>query len=429
MQFSVKSFASLAVASALVLGSQSCKNGEEVQPFTSPDHASARLESIGDLSAGGFDVETFADKIEARLNGKVPGYGYRIIVNGIPYTKRPGGGGKARFAIDAPERAYDAVVKQEIASCTKFITALLVTQVLEKNGKTLEEKAWTYCPTYFKPSADFKKLTFRDLLAHTSGVVNYSLNTNGELADLQDSMEKGIWDPGENIASFAANDGSNTAPCGTKDYANMNYALCRMLVPYVYAKFESPVKLAAFKAKENDYQALQTDIASTFRQLLRERVFLPAGIDAWYAVDMVPWWSGAFKPFTKYYPNANTAQPGLDNGGSMLTTGSGGLYLSADDLAKVVAAARAGKIVKPHLLAQLKAGDSQKNQMGFDDAIAGGHGLYYWKNGSAPGKANAVLLDFDGPQTNVQLAITTNTGGTEVTSAGVWATLFDQSWK
>lgn len=427
MNVSVKSFGMLAVVSALVLGNQSCKNHDEVQPFTSPDHASARLESIGVLSAGGFDVETFADKIEARLNGKVPGYGYRIVVNGIPYTKRPGGGGKARFSVDAPERAYDATAKQEIGSCSKFVTALLVTQVLEKNGKTLEEKVWTYCPSYFKPSTDFKKLTFRDLLAHTSGVVNYGLNSNGELADLQDSMEKGIWEPGENLASFAANDGSNTAPYGSYDYANMNYALCRMLVPYVYAKFESPITLNDFKAKETDYQALQTAVSETFRRLMRERVFLPAGLSAWYLVDLTPW-GGPASTFTKYYSAPNPTQPGADDTGSVLTCGAGGLNLSANELAQIVAAARAGKIVKPELLAQFKTGDGKGNQMGFDDAVTGTFGKYYWKNGS-DGKSNAILLDFDGPTANVQLAITTNMGGTEVTNAGVWSTLFDQSWK
>lgn len=427
MNFSVKSLASIAVASAFLFGSQACQKAEEIQPFSSPDQSAARLESIGDLSAGGFDVETFANKIEARLVGKVPGFGYRIIVNGVPYTKRPGGGGKARFALDAPERAYDATAKQEIGSCSKFITALLVTQVLEKNGKTLEEKVWTYCPTYFKPSADFKKLTFRDLLAHTSGVLNYSINSNGELADLQDSMEKGIWEPGENLASFAANDGSNTAPYGSYDYANINYGLCRMLVPYVYANFESPVTMTTFKSKENDYQALQTAISETFRRLMRERVFLPAGLEGWYLVDLVPW-GGPASSFTKYYPTPNPGQPGADDTGSVLTCGAGGLNLSPNELAMVVAAARAGKIVKPSLLAQFKTGDGKGNQMGFDDAVTGKYGKYYWKNGS-DGKSNAILFDFDGPTANVQLALTTNMGGTEVTNAGVWAGLFDQSWK
>ena len=65
--------------------------------------------------------------------------------------------------------------------------------------------------------------------------------------------------------------------------------------------------------------------------------------------------------------------------------------------------------------------------MGFDDAIIGSHGRYYYKNGIGAG--NAILFDFDGPGVNVQLTITTNSTGTEVPSKIVWADLFDQSWK
>jgi hypothetical protein len=112
----------------------------------------------------------------------------------------------------------------------------------------------------------------------------------------------------------------------------------------------------------------------------------------------------------------------------LVSSGSGGLYMSADEVAQVVPAVRANKIIKSELVDLMKTGDGKGNQMGFDNEIVGQHGTYYHKNGAGSG-GNAVLFDFDGAGVNVQLAITTNKGETDVLNTKLWAKLFDESWK
>lgn len=450
MKTSINFCLGLTLTTTLLLATTGCDRFEnQIQPL---DPASgARVGGIGDLANAGFNAATFAAKIEARLTGKVPGFGYRIWVNGQPYGSGAGGAGHARTALDAPLRHYTSAVRQDIGSCSKLMTALLVLKVLERNHKTMEEPVWPYCPAFFKPSAGFKKLTFRDLLAHTSGVIkygNYPGDTKGELADVQDSYENGILGAGD-FQGQILNGPLPTKPYGQYAYNNMNYAICRIAVPYLIGMLENPRLLNTLRSYEKNYDQINEGVASIFRTYLRTEVFRPAGLNAYNQVDFTNWGSPASQ-FTKYYsqkapkapdldneneswqPGLNFAdanQPGTDGGNYFLSSGSGGLFLSADELAQVVAAARANKIVNENVQGWMKTGDSKGRKMGFDGGMAGKHGTYYYKNGSGSG-GNAVLLDFDGgPLVNVQVAITTNTRGTEVLSVGVWAKLFDESWK
>ncbi len=383
-------------------------------------NGAARIGGIGDLSNGGFDPALFASKIEARLAGKVPGFGYRIIVNGQPYLNGTSGGGKARYAIDAPELAYTATTRQDVASSTKFVTALTVLKILERNGKNTSELIWPYLPSYFKPHADFKKLRFVDILSHTSGIVNYNNagTQNGELNDVQDTVEDGI----------QLTELTNV----TYDYQNMNYALCRVLVPYMIGKLEQPGFLTILKQMEGEYAQLNTFQAAAFLSFVQSIVMQPAGLVNWDKVDFKPWGSPV-NQYTKYYPNNITTVQGNDDVANFLDSGAGGLVISADELAKVVAAARAGKIVSSTTFKQMKSGKIGMHQLGFDDTILGNYGSYSHKNGGTS-NISSVLMDFQGKPgnesaVNVQLVITANMGGSDAGRPSVWANLFDQSWK
>lgn len=410
-------FTGLALTTSLLMTTTGCERFSDIQPEPTPQ-GQARLGTIGDISNGGFDPALFAQKIEARLTGKVPGFGYRIIVNGQHYMNT-GGGGKARYAIDAPELAYTANTRQDIASSSKFVTALTVLRILERNDKNANELIWPYLPTYFKPTEDFKKLRFIDLLSHTSGIVNYSNadTQNGELNDMQDAVENGI-----QLAEFTNQ---------TYDYENMNYALCRLLVPYMVGKLEQPDCLKQLYALENSYAELNTMQATIFRAYIRSVVMKAAQLPNWNSVDLQNWGVPA-NQYTLYYPGNNTTIAGNTDPSNFLSSGPGGLVISAHELAQVVAATRAGMIVSASTLTLMKTGKN-KNQLGFDDAIAGTHGVYYHKNGGN-GNISSVLMDFQGNTgnegaVNVQLVITANMGGSEAGSPSVWAKLFDESWK
>lgn len=451
MKTTIKKIAVLFFASASLLGMVSCKEEQRMlEPISAGVPSSARG-GIGDLVAHHFDAQTMAAKIEARLQGQVPGFGYCIVVNG--QVAAANGVGKARYNVDAPQRDYSENVIQDIGSCTKYFAALLAMKTLDGTGQpintALERKIYTYFPYYFNASQDFKKVTFRDLMAHTSGVINYG----GALSNIEKTVEDGInetTDPSP-LAS--------PRPFGQYDYQNINYVLLRYCTVYLAATqnatlnnelkaAENVVKQAILAEADDDddddefglavgpqttvsvataKNNLNIKICTWYQKLLREQVFQPAGLAQWNQVEFKAW-GVPDNQKVKYYNTVNSNVQGYDSGNHLTeAAGAGGLKLSAMHMAQIVSAARENLVVQSDLLAKMKSGDGKGNQMGFDDAFTRPHGIYYHKNGSGAG--NAVLFDFDGPGVNVQLVITTNTTGSEVTNTTVWADLFDQSWK
>ena len=409
----------IALTASLLVATTGCDRFDnQIQPEAAPSGA-ARLGDF-DLSNGGFDAALFAQKIEAQLANKVPGFGYRMWVNGSEYAVGVGGGGKARYAIDAPALNYTAQTRQDIASSTKFVTALTVLRILERNGKNTSELVWPYLPAYFKAHPDFKKLRFIDVLSHTSGIVQYTSPNvqKGQLNAIQLAVEKGI-----ELNEYTTN---------TWDYENMNYGVLRLTVPYLYANLENSSMKISLKALETDYATLNSTVASVFINAVRNEVMQPAGIAAWSQVDFQDWGSAA-NQVTKYYLNNITSQPGVSNGSNVLDPGAGGLVISADELAQVVAKARAGKIVSANTYQQMKAGKIGMYQLGFDNNIIGKYGSYYHKNGTTA-NVSTVVMDFQGKSNhesdvNVQLVVMANMGNSQAGTPSVWATLFDQSWK
>ncbi|MGM9511633.1 serine hydrolase [Larkinella sp. GY13] len=390
-----------------------------------PQESTSRAR-IGDfapiISNGGFDPELFANKLEMYLKGKVPGAGYRIWVNGQPFSKGSTGVGKARYPIDAPELAYTPTVRQDVAGCTQFVTALTVLRILERNGKSAQEPVWPYLPSYFKPHPDFKKLRFIDLLSHTSGLVDLSPGTpNDYVEDIQATVESGI-----QLSEFTNNQ---------YDQEPMNYTICRLLVPYLIAKLEDPTILNILKQIEGNAIQLNLYTSLTFLEQVRSAVLKPAGIGTWNQVDFQPW-GGSSNQLAKFYPTNLANSPGLNGVSRVKTSGAVGLYINANELAQVVAAARAGKIVSANTYQLMKLGKSLKHSLGFDDAFDGKHGSYYYKHSYmedySGGNLSAAIIDFHGDSgepLNVQLVLTANMPNKVATHPIILSQIFDESWK
>src|SRR3546814_507948 len=105
---------------------------------------------------------------------------------------------------------------------TKFVTAIAVCKVMDAKGKTLSEKVVDYLPTYWQVHSSYSDLTFEQLLSHYSGF----------------SMENRGYDSLKTMMSIP-----QTA--NTFNYNNANFALCRILLPYLY------YGKAYFKSAEN----------------------------------------------------------------------------------------------------------------------------------------------------------------------------------
>lgn len=146
---------------------------DESSSVNSSDPVSLVGRDNGAIALYTLNVDKFATGIENAFNGKVSGLGYTIFHNNQVYYKGTGGLGWLRRPIDGPQRAHSANQRQGLASTTKYATAILVAKILERNGKTLDEKIYKYLPSNWNPDVNFKNLSFRQLLAHKAGLLKY----------------------------------------------------------------------------------------------------------------------------------------------------------------------------------------------------------------------------------------------------------------
>jgi CubicO group peptidase (beta-lactamase class C family) len=245
-------------------------------------------------------------------------------------------------------KPYTPETRQEIFSVTKFVTAIAVCKILGEQGKTLNEKVVNYLPTNWTVHASYNDLSFEQLLSHKSG---FSMENRGF-----DSLRKMMTIP--QLAN-------------TYNYNNANYALCRILLPYMY--------YGKFNYQYDELQGLtETSTAEDYRTIIRELVLLPAGLQYWSIVDFKDWnhlGTSAYL-YTRYYLKSNLSLPSAANTDDVLIAGSRGLTLTSYEVAEILTAFENKKLLSESWMNEMK-----NKKCGFDSWVNGAHGKYFWKNG------------------------------------------------
>lgn len=332
-----------------------------------------------DIALYTLNVKKFATNIENALSGNTPGFAYCIYYNNQVYYNGIGGKGFARRPLDIPSRLHGAQQRQALASTTKFSTAILVAKILEKNGKTLEEKIYKYLPSDWTPHPNFKLISFRQLLAHKSGLIPWG----NKYDEMKKMVEEGI-----NLPEYNSQ---------IVDYENINYFMCHYLVPYMVGRLEDPYLLFFLEDNEDDHNFLNYWIAYYYRYFLRLYVFKPAGLQYWDKVDFRAWDNNGpidNSKGTKFYKTFSLTEQGSDVINRVLESGPGGLYISAAEYAKTINATARGKIISPALYSLMK-----RELCGFDRALSGKFGPYYYKDGW--GRGSELLFDFGPAQVQI----------------------------
>jgi CubicO group peptidase (beta-lactamase class C family) len=298
------------------------------------------------LSGGSsFSIDKFEQNIKNTYPSGVVGYSYAISY--LNKVERFGAGGDARIATDGL-KAYTVETRQELFSVTKFATAIAVCKVLGDLGKTLNEKVINYLPGNWKVHASYNDLTFEQLLSHKSG---FSMEDR-DFTSLKKMMT---------IPQVAT----------AYNYNNANYALCRILLPYMYHGKDN--------YKFDELQGLvESSTATDFRAIVREKVLLPSGLQYWDKVDFKDWNHQGITPFpyTLYYLKSNLAIASDANSDDVLIAGSRGLTLTSYEVAQILTAFENKKLVSESWMNEMKT-----KKCGFDSWKTGDHGKYYWKNG------------------------------------------------
>lgn len=359
-----------------------------------------------DIINKGFDVDLFSKNLTESFEGKTVGYAFAIGKDGK--IARYGAGGFARMAIDAPGKDYLITTRQDIASCSKTITALATLKALE--DKSLDEEALlsTFLPTSWKIPEANKGIKIKHLLAHKAGLTKFG----GSYADLRKCMETATTGYGDDISFY--------------DYDNVNYALCRVLIPCI---------VNGKDAYEGNSDDVTDDKISTFHlNYVREKLFKVAGLPDYADINVGPWnASGPISPkspdrnMTLHYNFSKPAVNGIGVYSSYLGAGPGGWYMNAAEVAQVLVTAEAGKLVSVEMLKRMK-----DKLMGFDSKIAGEHGNYFWKNGGWSEKAegrglSTYIMHFPN---NVQIAWQTNSVQHNIGNAAIAiGKAYDNAWR
>jgi hypothetical protein len=167
-----------------------------------------------------FDIDQFEANIRDALDGLTVGYAYSIWQAGSLHSED--GVGYARVNPDVPETNQSASKAMTVASISKTITAVAVLRVLQQEGISVDAAIGPWLPSAWEPGEGVADITFRQLMTHTSGLLqNYQTATG-----TSGGQSTGSWD---NIKIAIEQDlGSQTYR-----YANMNFSIFRIMLPKV----------------------------------------------------------------------------------------------------------------------------------------------------------------------------------------------------
>lgn len=289
-------------------------------------------------------LSIYADKLEAKLKGKVVGYQFTVSINGVEASRA---GGDARRAPDANPRKMTADDKLNIASVSKTITAAAVMKLLTANKIGVDAPVHPYLPPTWTLGANIKSITFRELLTHRAGIrcekeVTYIF--------LKECIAGGIKvvDKNEQL------------------YNNNNYALFRIIIP----------RLAGFKDRLLSTDAERSkDYASFYATYVKENVFAPIGLRG---IDL--------KPITTNpalaYQFPSPVITGESFGDMTETSASRGWNMSSRQLVTFIN----GLLYTENIVSSAASEKMKKEQLGLWQSVSGGKIVNYEHGGHYPGK-------------------------------------------
>lgn len=166
----------------------------------------------------GFNLDLFEQNLIDFVNdgnNSPIGWAYTISEQGT--LSKSNAFGQARTSIDG---AINFTINKEInvASVTKFYTAIAVMQLLEANNLTIDDPIAPWLPASWDTDDGVDGLSFKDLLKHESGLE--STNNNFDVTLGYEGLR-------QCIATGVVNSQSRT-------YLNVNFALFRVLIPSLW---------------------------------------------------------------------------------------------------------------------------------------------------------------------------------------------------
>jgi CubicO group peptidase (beta-lactamase class C family) len=234
-----------------------------------------------------------------------------------------------------------------VASVSKLITAMAMTKLLFSRNISPDAHILPWLPKYWHKGPGVDRITFRQLLTHTSGLVLVDEAGPSDFQFMKDQIALGT--------------------VGKPGYRNMNFGLCRILISTIDAPFLFDMIPGATDA----YWDLTT--IRYYERYVSENIFAPAGVVSTFKHTAD---HALAYPYPPHDP-AGASLSGWSSGDLSTMSGGVGWHLSVDDLLNVMAAfRRGGTIVDP-----ARAQTMLERQFGIDVKKDTSLGRIYAKGG------------------------------------------------
>jgi CubicO group peptidase (beta-lactamase class C family) len=237
-----------------------------------------------------------------------------------------------------------------IASVSKFLTAVAMMKTLDAKGISYDAKIWPYLPTYWSKGSKINQITFRQLLTHRSGFAT-----------------------GTSSSSFGFMKGRvalGVPAVGGYDYENMNFGLCRILIPVLNGNVsQNAVFINDVALNDSAWDAVTL---FHYKKYMQDKIFTPAGVSsASFAPEA--WVDDALA-----YKFPHGGENGWNSGDLKTMAGGAAWRLSPEELLNVMNHVRR----KNTIISAAKAQYLLDAYFGIDQVINTPAGKLYNKNGA-----------------------------------------------
>lgn len=307
----------------------------ELQPATGPAKLEGAVQRKG--VAKHLDVKGFADALHAALKDAVVGYVMRLKKNGSTISTLQWNWAQTP-ADDSV--AWNTDRRMHIASVSKLITAIAMVKLLDDKKISYDAKIIDFLPTYWIKGPHVEKITFRHLLTHRSGFVTAHGET--DYMTMKFMVLLGVFNR-----------------VGTRDYENMNFGLCRILIAIINGNVKKNAVIP-----DNAWD-LVTIVA--YSMYVAIKVMAPAGVTK-ATLD-----HPAGSALAYSFPGGD----GWDSGNLLTVSGGAGWHMSVNDLLKVMGTFRR----QGTIMSTSKAQNLLDSGFGIDVVQNTSAGVLYNKNG------------------------------------------------
>lgn len=293
------------------------------------------------------NIRGFIDALESALTNSTAGYSLRLNLNGSTIASVDWNW--AHEPQDASE-SWTPDVRMHVASLSKIITAIAMTKLLNDKGMSYDTAIIDYLPGYWSKGPSVNKITFRQLMTHTSGLAYGDTSSRSDYEFMKEQVAAG------------------TAHLGQYSYQNMNFGLCRILISTINGNI--PVDWSFTLWPDPNFNDWVWDLVTllAYQWYVNAYVFSPGNV-AGPTLYHEP-------PDALAY-NFPVSGNGWNSGDLTTMAGGAGWHLSVDEFLTVMATFRRSGAIMSQADAQTLLDDG----FGIDWTVTTRLGTYYAKNG------------------------------------------------